>query len=78
MLALRAGKVRENLVLLVGQFFITALVFMAAAPTYMLFKQKAAANCHGGVTVNESLDTQEDNMRAFAMIMTQLAAFLLT
>jgi len=74
----RAGTVLENPVLLVEQCLITTLFFMAAAPTYVLFNQKAAANRHGGVTVNEWLDTQEGKMRAFAMIMTQLAAFLLT
>jgi len=72
------GTVLENPVLLVEQFFITALFFLAATPSYILFNQKAAENRHGGVTINEWLDTQEDKMRAFAMIMTQLAAFLLT
>jgi len=52
------GTVLENPVLLVEQFFITCLFFFAATPTYILFNQKAAENRHGGVTVNEWLDTQ--------------------
>lgn len=75
---LRVGTVFENPVLLVEQIIITILFFVAASPTFIFFNHKVVENRHGVITMNEWLDTQEDKMRAFAMIMTQLAAFLLT
>merc|ERR1719453_3779 len=75
---LRVGTVFENPVLLVEQIIITCIFVLAATPTFIFFNHKVVENRHGAITMNKWLDTQEDKMRAFAMIMTQLAAFLLT
>merc|ERR1719428_1003532 len=64
--------------MLTEQVFITFIFFLFAAPTFILFNQKVAENRHGPITVNQWLDTQEAKMRIFAMIMTQLATFLMT
>jgi len=79
-LTLHTGTIFENPVLGIEQVFITIIFFLCAAPVYVMFDQKTevSANRHGGVTMNQWLDTQEEKMRQFAMIMTTLAAFLLS
>lgn len=73
-----AATIFENPILGVEQLFITLIFVVAATPSFIMFNHKAAENRHGAITVNAWLDSQEDKMRQFAMIMTTLAAFLLT
>lgn len=73
-----AATIFENPILGVEQVMITIIFVIAATPSFIMFNHKAAENRHGPITVNEWLDSQEDKMRQFAMIMTTLAAFLLT
>jgi len=79
-MTLHTATIFENPVLLAEQFFITLIFICCATPVYIMFDQKTefAENRHGGVTMNKWLDTQEPKMRQFAMIMTTLAAFLLS
>jgi len=79
-MTLHTATIFENPVLLVEQFFITLIFICCATPVYIMFDQKTefSENRHGGVTMNKWLDTQEEKMRQFAMIMTTLAAFLLS
>jgi len=65
-------------VLLVEQLVITCIFVASALPVYWYFKEDFGQNRHGDVSVRRWLDSQEGKMRAFAMIMTNLAAFLLT
>jgi len=77
---LHTATIFENPVLLVEQVFITVIFCMCATPVYIMFNQKSehSSNRHGAVTMNQWLDSQEEKMRQFAMIMTTLAAFLLS
>lgn len=77
---LHTATIFENPVLAIEQVFITMIFFLCAVPVYIMFNQKTevAQNRHGDVTMNQWLDTQEEKMRQFAMIMTTLAAFLLS
>lgn len=79
-ITLHSATIFENPVLLTEQFFITIIFMCCATPVYIMFNQKTefSENRHGGVTMNKWLDTQEEKMRQFAMIMTTLAAFLLS
>jgi hypothetical protein len=73
------GTILMDPVLFVEQVLITLLFATAAAPTYFFFKMEAAENRKGeDVSIREWLNAQETKMRAFAMIMTGLAAFLLS
>lgn len=77
---MHTATIFENPVLLIEQVFITMIFFMCATPVYIMFNQKQehTSSRHGAVTMNEWLDSQEEKMRQFAMIMTTLAAFLLS
>jgi len=77
---LHTATIFENPVLLVEQIIITIIFFACATPVYIMFNQKSehSTNRHGAVTMNQWLDSQEAKMRQFAMIMTTLAAFLLS
>lgn len=77
---LHTATIFENPVLLAEQVLITMIFFGCALPVFIMFNQKTehAQNRHGAVTMNQWLDTQEEKMRDFAMIMTTLAAFLLS
>jgi len=79
-MTLHTATIFENPVLLVEQFFITLIFIACATPVYIMFNQKTefSENRHGSTTMNQWLDTQEAKMRQFAMIMTTLAAFLLS
>jgi len=72
------GTILKDPTLLVEQALTTLLFLAFAAPVYIYFGSDLGANRHGAVSVRVWLDTQEGKMRAFAMIMTMLAAFLLT
>lgn len=72
------GTIMEDPVLLVEQMLITILFLAFALPVYIFFKQDMAADRKGAIDVREWLNNQETKMRAFAKIMTGLAAFLLS
>jgi len=75
---LSKGTILESPVLFLEQLLLTLLFACVAAPTYHFFHMDMG---HGGkkeVSGGEWLAAQEGKMRAFAMIMTNLAAFLLT
>lgn len=69
-----SGTVLQNPILLTEQLLVTALFFLCAAPSYHLFNRKFGTE----TSVNHWLDKQEEKMRAFSMILTMLAAFLLS
>jgi len=72
------GTILTDPVLFTEQIIITLIFLTCAAPVYYFFRQDLAADRHGDISVSRWLDTQEGKMRAFAMIMTNLAAFLLS
>jgi len=73
------GTIFRDPVLLVEQLIITLLFVCAALPVYWYFKDETQGSISkGDISVRRYLATQESKMRAFAMIMTNLAAFLLT
>jgi len=75
---LSKGTVLRDPILLIEQLIITAIFVGFAVPVYIYFRQDLGANRHGAVSLRVWLDGQEPKMRAFAMIMTTLAAFLLS
>jgi hypothetical protein len=79
-MTLHTATIFENPVLLTEQLLITIIFVCCATPVFIMFNQKTefSENRHGGVTMNKWLDSQEAKMRQFAMIMTTLAAFLLS
>jgi len=73
------GTVLGDPVLFVEQILITLVFVAAAVPVYYLFKTDIAETHRGDdVSMRKWISTQETKMRAFAMIMTNLAAFLLS
>lgn len=73
------GTILNDPVLFVEQIIITTIFFSCAFLTYYLFKYDLTENRHGkDVSMRRWISTQEGKMRAFAMIMTNLAAFLLS
>lgn len=70
------GTIVTDPVLFVEQILITLVFAAVAFPTYYTFKMDMAQT--RGTSVRQWLDAQEGKMRAFAMIMTGLAAFLLS
>lgn len=73
------GTILQNPILLVEQVIITLVFAMAALPVYHFFKDDdLVANRRGDISVRRWIDNQEPKMRAFAQIMTNLAAFLLS
>jgi hypothetical protein len=72
------GTILEDPILLIEQCIITIIFLMFAMPVYIYFKQDLAADRKGAMDVNDWLANQEPKMRAFAKIMTGLAAFLLS
>jgi len=67
-------------VLIVEQLVLTLIFVMCAIPVYWYFRTDVADNNsrHEDISVRRWLASQEGKMRAFAQIMTNLAAFLLT
>lgn len=72
------GTVLQDPVLFIEQALVTLIFFGAALPVYILFKEDVAADRKGAMNVRDWLDAQDEKMRAFAKIMTGLAAFLLS
>jgi len=75
---LSKGTVLREPILLIEQMIITTIFFGFAIPVYIYFRQDLGSDRHGAVSLRLWLDNQEGKMRAFAMIMTTLAAFLLS
>lgn len=76
---MRRGTIMESPVLLVEQLILFIVFFSAAAPVFLWFKEDMAeSGALKGASVRRFLAQQEDKMRQFAMIMTGLAAFLLS
>jgi hypothetical protein len=73
----RHGTIMTDPVLLSEQFLVTLIFVMAALPVYIYFREDAAVSKHDA-SVKTFIREQEGKMRAFAMIMTTLAAFLLS
>jgi len=69
-----------DIVLFCEQFLITSVFAIAAGTVYYMFKDKVEIDSEkrDDVSLNTWLERQEPRMRQFAMIMTTLAAFLLT
>jgi len=65
-------------ILLVEQIIITLFFISTATPVYYYFGEEMASNRHGDMTIRKWLSAQEGKMRQFAMIMSNLAAFLLS
>merc|ERR1719162_552233 len=72
------GTILEDPILFIEQALITIIFLAFAMPVYLFFNSDMAADRHGAIDVKVWLSTQEDKMRAFAKIMTGLAAFLLS
>jgi len=71
------ATILKDPILLVEQLLITMIFFGCALPVYYYFKQDDTTIA-GNMSVRRWIDNQEGKMRAFAMIMTNLAAFLLS
>jgi hypothetical protein len=74
------GTVMTDIVLFCEQFLITVVFAIAAGTVYYMFKDKVemVSEKRDDISLNKWLERQEPKMRQFAMIMTTLAAFLLT
>jgi len=72
------GTILQDPVLLIEQCLISIIFLGCAIPVYIFFKEDMASDRKGAVDVNVWLANQEPKMRAFAKIMTGLAAFLLS
>ena len=72
------GTILQDPVLIIEQCLITIIFLGCAIPVYIFFKQDLASDRKGAVDVNVWLANQEPKMRAFAKIMTGLAAFLIS
>jgi len=76
---LSKGTILQDPVLLVEQLLITLIFVASAVPVYYYFKLEWTEGKDGdGLSLRRWLSAQEGKMRAFAMIMTNLAAFLLS
>jgi len=77
---LSKGTILRDPVLFVEQTLVVLIFLAAAFPVYYFFKIDflEGVGKHGDVSLRKWIDAQEDKMRAFAMIMTNLAAFLLS
>lgn len=75
---LSKGTVLRDPVLLVEQLIITTIFGIAAFTVYEGFKMKGAVGKGDDMALGKWLDEQEPKMRAFATILTGLAAFLLS
>jgi len=73
----RATVLRDP-VLLMEQLIITLFFLSSACPVYYFFGEEVASNRQGDLSVRRWLSAQEGKMRQFAMIMSNLAAFLLS
>lgn len=72
------GTILKDPVLLVEQVLITLIFASVAFPVWYYFRQDIAESRSGDISIRRWIDNQEGKMRAFAMIMTNLAAFLLS
>jgi len=77
---LKKGTILNNPVLLAEQFLITLIFVGHAIPVYYYFKSEMSDEPgeKKDVSLRKFIRQQEGKMRAFAMIMTGLAAFLLS
>lgn len=71
------GTIIGDPVLLMEQCMLFAIFAAAASPVYFWFKDEVSVS-KGDISLRRFLSEQEGKMRAFAMIMTGLAAFLLS
>jgi hypothetical protein len=71
---LSRGTIVSNPLLLTEQLLLTLVFFGCAIPVYVYFKSEASQD----ISIARFLSKQESKMRAFAMIMTGLACFLLS
>jgi len=71
------GTILKDPILFVEQLVLTLIFFGAAVPVYFYFREELETGKED-ISVRRWLNSQESKMRAFAMIMTNLAAFLLT
>jgi len=74
----RKGTILENPVLFTEQLILFAIFIASAAPVWWCFKEDFHNNAKGGISVRRFLAEQENKMRQFSLIMTGLAAFLLS
>lgn len=72
------GTVLQDPVIFIEQCIITIIFLSCAIPVYIYFNQDYGSDRKGSMDLNTWLAKQEPKMRAFAMIMTTLAAFLLS
>jgi len=73
------GTILGDPVLFIEQIITTMIFVAAAAPIYYYFAVDLTESRSGkDISVRKWISTQETKMRAFAMIMTNLAAFLLS
>jgi hypothetical protein len=72
---LKRGTILANPVLFSEQMLLTFIFAAMAIPVYIFFKEDAAGS---DFSIGRFLRMQENKMRKFAMIMTGLAAFLLS
>jgi len=72
------GTIMQDPILFLEQALITIIFLAFALPVYIYFKEDLAADRKGAIDIREWLNNQEPKMRAFAKIMTGLAAFLLS
>lgn len=78
---LQRGTIIKDPVLAFEQLLITLIFLACAAPVWWHFRSQmddAASSAFKGESVKKWIREQEGKMRAFAMIMTNLAAFLLS
>lgn len=82
---LQRGTILKDPILLVEQILITTIFLSCAAPVYYYFRMHVdnpsshiQSRTVKDVSLRRFIDEQEGKMRAFAMIMTTLAAFLLS
>lgn len=70
------GSICQDPVLLIEQLILSAIFAACAIPVYILFNQKGTVGSDNE-SMRKWVDNQEARMRLFAIIMTQLASFLL-
>jgi len=76
---LSKGTIIKNPVLHAEQFLISFIFVACAVPVYIYFKSEVDSENKGdAISLRKFIREQEGKMRAFAMIMTGLAAFLLS
>lgn len=72
------ATVFKDPILVMEQLIITLFFLSTACPVYYFFGEQAFSNRDGDLSTRKWLSAQEGKMRQFAMIMSNLAAFLLS